>query len=203
VGIVTLDDLILSGAAGFEELREILRAQIRYEAVRKPALGNRSDEKKEQTYNKFLKHLGRHMDLDGDTAEAVIVHVLKLLVRRMTATAAVNFICQLPGMIQDELYSLPAGPDTSISTLTFSKDVGRLMKERDHEIIHDTLCGLWKGLETHFGHNNIDFVLANLPLDLQALFGHINEEKAPKSVKRTKAPKTKSRQQPLPAGGSS
>jgi len=127
VGMVTLDDLILEEAAPLEELAAVLEAQIGEggpaDSDRLPSR-RRSMVRAEATLQRLVKQVQEEADLDdADQARAALDAVLSGLVRRLTAGEALDFIAQLPSLLQPRLRALPPGPDKTVTRGSIEADL--------------------------------------------------------------------------------
>jgi CBS domain-containing protein/uncharacterized protein (DUF2267 family) len=145
-GIVTLDDLLITGAVDLDTAAQIVESQLAEPAPLKPPglthpirVGGaptkppRGEVHARQTLQAFQARLRTAVGiLDPQRALAAFDVVASGLVRRVTAGQAQNFASQLPQSIQDRLLDLPAGPDLSVTKDTLVTDMAaRLEIERD------------------------------------------------------------------------
>lgn len=129
-GIVTLDDLIVSGAASLGAVQEIVIGQLSEAAPAKPAgmlrpehLGGGSGRAERRhrahqqtTLARFARQLRDALGVDDpELALEAFDVVARHLVRRLTAAEANAFTSQLPAIIREQLLDVRAGPDRQIS----------------------------------------------------------------------------------------
>ena len=171
VGMVTLDDLIADQAVSLDCLSRIVRSQIRRHSHR-PAVRNesRAEDRKEQTLNRFYNLVTERSALARSTAEEVSFYILSTMVKRLPYTGAVQFISQLPKLLQEDLLGLRAGPDKSISVemlieglkSRFGFSRARAVQVFEH---------FWEALTEFTGHSGgAGDLLGQLPSDFRDLF---------------------------------
>ena len=121
VGIVTLDDLIVSGVIAPHHLARIVHRQISKrlallsEASKSRKSQRRSEARMHQTLDRFYAYLTQVTGLNSEIVPQVSDFLLGALVMRITMTAGAHFIAQLPKLIQSSLLVLPPGPDRRIT----------------------------------------------------------------------------------------
>lgn len=118
-GMVTLDDLLLDEAAPIEEVSAIVRSQIG-EGGPAPTLrapvAQRRISRAASTYSRFLDQVQAETGLaSAEEADTALDVVLTALIRRLTPGEAKDTISQLPSLLHPGLYTLPPGPDKSIT----------------------------------------------------------------------------------------
>ena len=133
VGIVTLDDLIAGELIETAQLSRITRRQMGRKLLnlnhpnpthRMPHHNEgRSESHKTQTLQRFYTHLIGATGLSQDLLPQVTHFILGSLTMRVSMTAAMHFIAQLPKLIQEPLLKLPPGPDKSISSRTITEEM--------------------------------------------------------------------------------
>jgi uncharacterized protein (DUF2267 family) len=140
VGIVTLDDLILSGTVDVEMAGDIIDAQLSEPAPGKlsgfqhpvelpPTDQARHAARVEQGLREFVTRLQVALVLpDPERALTAFTVVAQGLVRRLTPTEASDFVSQLPRGVQDELLGLPTGPDRSVTLDAILGEMASRMK---------------------------------------------------------------------------
>lgn len=172
LGIVTLDDLIASQAVEPDLLSRIVRTQI-FRQVRRVRSSNKDEDHRDQTLSRFNKIMADQMDVPKATAERVAFHILKEIVKRLSATEAAHFIAQLPSLLHEDLLSLPAGPNPNIDEETVIKDLMTGFQLDRHEAI-DLTESFWQGLEKALDSGILEHVLAQMPEGLRRIFGDQN-----------------------------
>ncbi|HWV39836.1 MAG TPA: CBS domain-containing protein [Vulgatibacter sp.] len=117
VGMVTFDDLLLDEAAPLDELSAVVEAQLGgggpAPSPRTPA-AQRRKARAEATLGRLLTQVQEATGLSREQSRTATELVLSDLVSRLTKEQADHFIAQLPSLMQEKLYALPPGPDTSI-----------------------------------------------------------------------------------------
>lgn len=182
VGIVTLDDLILSGAVDLEVAGDIIDAELAEPAPAKPAgvphpIKNRAQDRSarraarvEQKLRKLAARLQIALGLpDAEQALKAFVVVLQGLVRRMTPAEASDFVSQLPAGIQERLRDLPAGPDRSVSLETLEQEMAEQLnvgEERATLLVRQVAAVLPEFVTV----GEFEQVVSQLPSDMKAVF---------------------------------
>jgi putative phosphoribosyl transferase len=128
VGIVSLDDLLMTKSISIDDASRIAAQQIHPTPHRASRAALRSIARKMQTAIRFNRNLASKLGLDEKTAEHVTKIVLKTLVRRINSDEARHLISQLPSIWQDELHSLAIGPDKSIQAQEIVEDLARYVR---------------------------------------------------------------------------
>lgn len=168
VGIITLDDLLLMRKIGADTLSRIVRSQI-LRRIRSLSDGWRSERRKEQTLNRFNKIMAENLHLEKNLAETLTFHLLKDVVKRLSFTEASHFITQIPNLLQEDLLNLPAGPDTSITADSITKNLcERFQVSRETAVI--LMRGFWAGLSEFLNERSLNHVMAQFPSDMKRLF---------------------------------
>jgi uncharacterized protein (DUF2267 family)/predicted transcriptional regulator len=151
VGMVTLDDLLLDEAAPLDELAAIVQAQIEEggpaPAIRAPA-HRRSLARAEATLTRLLKGVRAETGLeDLERSRLALDIVLASLVRRLVPQEAMDFIAQLPSLLQPGLCALPAGPDRAVSEASIEADLAAQLDvdEREAARILAAVAGIVAG----------------------------------------------------------
>jgi uncharacterized protein (DUF2267 family) len=176
IGIVTLDDLIASGMIAPSHLSRIVKQQIgrsldvwaRF-SMKVPEIKGRSEAHMCQTLDRFYSTMKQVTGLNSDQVPPIVHFLLGSLVLRVTPTAAIHFIAQLPKVIQASLLSLPSGPDRHIDAPWMIAEIS-LRFQIPEESAQEVLSHFLDGLETLLGHESIQHFKSQLPRDLQALF---------------------------------
>lgn len=141
VGLVTLDDLILSKHVDQDALAEIILAQLSEPAEHKPegsvhptSPPQRSGQSAKRSARRSAR--ARQTTLDAarriqsraglETPERALQALEVLLgglVRRITPAEATDLISQLPSELQDPLLDLRAGPDTKVTRQSIAREL--------------------------------------------------------------------------------
>lgn len=119
VGIVTLDDLILDESIPYDQVSEVVEAQLGQggpaPSERAPAK-MRSAARAESTYRNFMGHLQYAASLDSlELTETAAEVVLGCILQRLVPGEANHFIAQLPSLLQPRLQPYANGPNTEIT----------------------------------------------------------------------------------------
>ncbi|MGE4234374.1 MAG: CBS domain-containing protein [Bacteriovoracia bacterium] len=174
VGIVTLDDLVAAGVIDLQSISQIVKSQIRSRATYLSRIDRwrsieRSRSKEEQTLEKFYSFIRKDLDIDHDQIARLAKLLLGYLVRRIHYTGAVNLISQLPKILQNELYDLPAGPDRSVTKDIILKDIQQIFNT-SYEIAESYAKHFLLSLGHLISQGELEHVKAQLPNDLKELF---------------------------------
>lgn len=168
IGMITLDDLIISEyAKDIRCLAKIVRSQIT-RAPRSSRHSDRKEERREQVLSHFYKVMAKSMDLPKPMAERLTFCLLKKIVQRLPYAEADHFIAQLPSLLQEDLRSLPAGPDKQIRAESVVSDISaafQVDRFEAREFIH----GFWSGLEELVDEGLLAHLEVWLPEDLREL----------------------------------
>ncbi|MFO7305013.1 MAG: DUF2267 domain-containing protein [Gammaproteobacteria bacterium] len=129
VGIVTLDDLLLDEAAPLDELAGIVETQLGEggpaESPRSPAQ-QRRQARATAAFRRFLNAVRDSTGIqDIDQAHTALLIVLRHLLRRLTPEEASDLAAQLPSLLQEELRTVPPGPDKSITRETIEEELAQ------------------------------------------------------------------------------
>jgi uncharacterized protein (DUF2267 family) len=143
-GLVTLDDLILSGAVHPHRLRDVVFGQLSEGAPAKPEgftgpmrlrrhaadSGQRRASRRAQTLQAFTQHVKKVTGLKSDAdAQAAFEVVASALVRRLTAHEAGDFLAQLPALVRERLGEASrGGPDRTVTRQSIERDMRRRLK---------------------------------------------------------------------------
>jgi uncharacterized protein (DUF2267 family)/CBS domain containing-hemolysin-like protein len=188
VGLVTIDDLILSADVGFESISEVVRAQLAEAAEHKPpgvthptkpahpdqgprsATGARRTARMLQTSHEAAHKVRDATGLeDIESALTALEVVVEGIVRRLTAAEAHDLLSQLPTELHRRLHGVPSGPDRSLTRETIEEDLIRRLDIAAEEA-HELLDGVGTALEDLVSPGEIAHVRAQLPEDLKSIF---------------------------------
>jgi CBS domain-containing protein/uncharacterized protein (DUF2267 family) len=189
VGIVTLDDLILSGSLEPRVLAEIVKEQLAERSAHKP-LGathptrwRRPPSPEEaskaearhraraiQKWREFGGRLQRELDLEStDKALEAFEVLASNVVRRVTPDEARNFTSQLPSILRERLREQPEGPDSSITLEHIETEMAqRLGIEPDSA--SELIERLGGALGLVLSEGELSDLRAQLPYELRVLF---------------------------------
>lgn len=184
VGMVTLDDLILSSAVPSHRLREVVFGQLTDAAPGKPegftgptrlrrhasTAKERSQQRKRRSLRAFTDHVKKVTGLKGDDeARGAFEAVAGGLVRRLSAAEGSDFLAQLPALVREPLsVAARAAPDRSVSRRTLERDVQRRLKvtpERASELV----ARLGRAMGEFVSAGELADVEAQLPASLKPL----------------------------------
>ncbi len=175
VGIITLDDLIAVGAIAPHHLSRIIRRQIgrRLSVANRIPPSVRSQRRSEahlhQTMDRLCTYLVKQTGVSDEISPQIIQFLLGCLVMRVSATAGAHFVAQLPRLLQEQLATLPPGPDRSISLDWILAELHsrfNLPEDLSRHVFHHFLSGLQNLVDW----GQIQHLKAQLPEDFKALF---------------------------------
>lgn len=182
VGMVTLDDLILTGAVDLEMAGDIIDAELAEPApaklpsmpypFRMPAAeqDRRHAARVEQKLREFAARLQSALELpDPSSAVAAFIVVAQGLVRRLTPAEAADFVSQLPAGIKERLLELPAGPDRSVTLESLEREMQRTLGvevERASSLVREVAALLSEFVSA----GELRQVVNQLPKEMKAVF---------------------------------
>lgn len=187
VGIVTLDDLILSDGIDVDTAAGIIEAELAEPAPGKPAgelhpvkapvTSDREAEREQrhaaraaQTLHEFTGRLQGHLDLDDpERALQAFMVVAQALVRRLMPAEAADFAAQLPSALRDRLLVLPAGPDKSITLDSLREDMSDTLHV-DAQSADTLVRRIAASLPEFVSAGELRHVVHQLPPELKAVF---------------------------------
>jgi uncharacterized protein (DUF2267 family)/predicted transcriptional regulator len=186
-GIVTLDDLLITGAVDMDTAAQIVESQLAEPSASKPPgvthpirirdvrVGNgtsaeHGEARARQTLQVFQSRLRKGLGiLDPQRALMAFEVVAAGLVRRITPGEAKDFAAQLPRSIQDRLLDLPAGPDLSVTSETI---VGEMAEKL--EIGQSEALRLVRLVAAHLAEfvtvEEVADIIEQLPAEMKSLF---------------------------------
>lgn len=189
IGLITFDDLVVSGAVSLDALRSIVTAQLEVEAPHKPAgllypegpgqadqrpvsrarALMRAKARADGTYDRFLAAIGTATKLDRDRSERAVLLSLCMLCRRLTPQEAQDLIAQLPSKLQPGLGKCLDGPDRGVSAEVMRNELARVLSiETDNA--EAVLAGIFKTLVDNVSAGQIAEIRGQLPEGMKALF---------------------------------
>jgi len=187
VGLVTLDDLVVDGSVGIEDLRSIVSAQLEVEAPHKPAgtlhpeagaklqaAGRaralmRAQARAEATYYRVVTAVADAAGLDRDRAERALLLGACMLCRRLVPQEAEDLIAQLPSMLQPRLEKCLDGPDRAVTADAIRDELARSLG-LDREQATITMKSVFKTIGETVSAGQIEEVRGQLPEEMKHLF---------------------------------
>ena len=178
IGVVTLDDLIVSKLIDTDQVVRIISAQLGHSkgqsSKRKGRFhsNSRSEARSEQTVNHFYKHLAKRAGYPiGDSFIQITHFLVGSLVKRIHYQGAANFVAQLPRALQDDLLDLPAGPDRKITQTFLVQSLTSKygLPQQDAETL---LHNFYSSFPELIDPKEIEHVKAQLPPELRELFSN-------------------------------
>jgi uncharacterized protein (DUF2267 family) len=113
-----------------------------------------------------------------DRALAAFEVVAAALMRRLTPDEARDFAAQLPRTVRERLEDLPAGPDASITRQTMEWDMAEEL-QLDADAAAEMVERVAACLGDFVSQGEVADIVAQLPLDMKALFGWSSPLKGP------------------------
>ncbi len=186
IGLVTLDDLMLSGEVELATLARIVSAQLSEPSRSKPAnvlhpmrtpAEDRSAEREVRhlsragtTLHDFSVHLGEALGL-GDPYRALTAFevVATALVQRLTPEEARDFAAQLPSILRERLMELPPGPDRAVTRESLEADMAMRL-DLDPESAAALVRRVAVTMEDFVSEAEVEQVISQLPRDMKAIF---------------------------------
>lgn len=189
VGIVSLDDFVVSGVIEPAEAAEIIENQLMEPAALKPAgslypVHNprprregatlpaqpwRHLERSEQTLNQFTKRLQQALGwTDPDAALRAFELVAGAIMQRLTPTEASDFMAQLPSGIEAWFRSLPKGPNLQVTRRYIEELVARDFAV-DHEAARQITRRIAGSLSEFISRGQLRHLMSQLPSELTEL----------------------------------
>jgi CBS domain-containing protein/uncharacterized protein (DUF2267 family) len=181
-GIVTLDDLLLSGAADLDDLQRVISAQLLEPSAGKPwgelrptrqhRRGDgeqRREAHRENTLHHFVRRLMRALDLEDEhMALDAFEVVASNIARRLMPREAHAFTSQLPALLRERLLDLPAGPDRRITRrLIIDEMADRL--DVDYERAADIVHRVSRAMGELVSAGELEDARGQLPTDMKQL----------------------------------
>ncbi|MEO5970623.1 MAG: phosphoribosyltransferase family protein [Bdellovibrionia bacterium] len=204
VGLVTLDDLVISNQIETRTLSRIIQRQIgrrmvylqelKAQGPQKSIL--RSEAHRLNTLHKFYAHIHRFINVDKDIIPALSQFILSFLVLRVTFTGAAHFVAQLPKLTQESLLKLPAGPDRSYSGKRLIEQLSNRFKfsePQSNAIFFRFLLALSEWISV----DALEKLKHQLPLEYHPFFEFAAQERK-KAVNKEESNFEEPKQQPQP-----
>ncbi len=185
VGMVTLDDLMLSLPAAPAVLAEVVREQLEDSSSKKPSGVThptklpRPDMESERevrhvaragrTLRDFTRRLQESLGLpDPAKALSAFEIVASALVRRVRPATAVTFTAQLPSLLRERLMDEPAGPDRSVTRESIAAEMAERLN-LDEKAASSLLARVGAALKQFVGGGDKQNATAPLPHELDKL----------------------------------
>ncbi len=169
VGIVSFDDLILSGVADRAALRRIVCRQIGRRRESAISRSPRSETRARQALSRFYHHVAARTGVAHGQVPDVSLYLLSALCRRATFSAAANLIARLPSALQDSLLRLPPGPDRGIDSKSMAAGLVRNFSFPEDFARH--VLGMFFGaLEECLDPGGLRSIQAQLPEEMRWMF---------------------------------
>jgi CBS domain-containing protein/uncharacterized protein (DUF2267 family) len=187
VGLVTLDDLILSQRVALSALADIVRGQLAEPARFKPrgatqpaALSSghptgtgpepRHRIHADQTFHDFMRRLAQVTGMESaERALTAFLVVAAGIMRRITPAEASDFAAQLPSRLRERLLELPAGPDRDVTRASIEAEMARRL-DLDGASAAELVARVGAVLSEFVSAGELGDVTAQLPRDLKGLF---------------------------------
>jgi len=168
IGMIGLDDLILSEAISLRNIARVVRAQT---AKRMPAakISAIHENAHQHVTNQFFKILSETMNLPRSLTERIATRLISRLVQRLPRAEAERFILQLPTDLHKEFFKISMGPDSSIDDHVILSDLTQEFQILESEAIH-VAHQFWNGLKKFADQYVLNEVMANVPYSVADLF---------------------------------
>ncbi len=188
VGMVSLDDLLASGAIGVDDARAIVTAQLEVAARLKPEgtihpepqqrgpelrrlrAMTRRKARAENAFGRLLRAVSRHSGLEvRDRAELALGIVLGALCRRVTPEEARHLIAQLPSKLHPDLEAQLRGPDRGVTIEAIEAELVRQLHLAP-DAANLVLLSVCEAIADSVSAGEIEAFRGQLPLDMKDLF---------------------------------
>ncbi|MGH9484806.1 MAG: CBS domain-containing protein [Terriglobales bacterium] len=186
VGLLTFDDLVLSGESPLEALQGVLHEQlVEAEAPGKPAgrayparsvvAGRRlrsrmrAQARAQQVQDRLIGAMVEASGLDPDRAERGLTLGVCMLCHRLTPEEAQHTLAQLPSRMQSRLIPCADGPDRAVTSEAMRVEISRVLG-LDSDAAYEFLAALFSVLTDFVSRGQMEEVKAQLPEDIRVLF---------------------------------
>lgn len=181
-GIVTLDDLLLSGAADLDDVQRVISAQLLEPSSGKPwgevrptrahrrgDADHRREAHRENTLHHFVRRLMRALDLENEhMALDAFEVVASNIARRLMPREAHAFTSQLPALLRERLLDLPAGPDRRITRRLIIEEMADRL-DVDYERAADIVHRVSRAMGELVSAGELEDARGQLPTDMKQL----------------------------------
>lgn len=167
IGLVTMDDLIISQMVPLDQLSQIVRSQV-LRKIRTQRKVRHDKESHEQKLSHFYSVMARNMDLSKPIAERASYFLLKEFLQRIPYANSAHLIAQLPSLLQGDMSSLPAGPNRSMTAEMILDDL-TIEFRMDPADARATIRGFWEGLKEALNPQIVAYIESLLPKDFKRL----------------------------------
>lgn len=167
VGLLSLDDLILSRQIPLADIREILKIQLLHKK-RVPEWRS-ADLSSAEISQKFLRDFVSRAKVSTNFALSLVALIAGLVIRRLHFSVASDLIAKLPTQLRSELLDLPAGPDLTITSEKILEEIASrfgIGKDRAEDYVQT----MWNSLEQVDPDSDCREIFSALPPDIQQLF---------------------------------
>jgi len=168
VGIITLDDLISAELVAPARIARIIQRQLK-QKIESLGTSERSLAHQKQTLQRFDSQLGQATGLSPEKLHKVATLIIGALITRVTLTAGMHFLAQLPERIREPLLALPLGPEKHVTAQSLLKEMCETLKLTEPKARH-LLQAFIAELSLWMGHGQLDHLRAQLPTDFQTFF---------------------------------
>lgn len=180
IGMVTLDDLILTGRLDPQGAAEVVAAQLAEPSQGKAAgpahpmqgAHGRSDAqarhaaRAQQTLHRFAERVRQDLGTDLTCALSAFEIVAAALIRRVTPAEAQHLAAQLPSELSERLLALPAGPDLGISRTSIIRELAARLG-LDQADAARLFARVTSSLRDFITPGELDHLMAQLPEELK------------------------------------
>ncbi|HLD99258.1 MAG TPA: CBS domain-containing protein [Bdellovibrionota bacterium] len=175
VGLITLDDLIASEMVDISSLGRIVRKQLVRRGLRMverrgiEAVWSRSAAHMDQSYHHFMNAMAEKTSLEKELCTQITRFVLGCLVQRIHYSGAAHLMAQLPRRLQEDLFSLPPGPDRSITVSSLVNET-MIRFQMDEPMAYSVLLRVLSALGQILDPGQLEHVKAQLPEEFREIF---------------------------------
>lgn len=175
VGLITLDDLITHHLIQIEPLARIIRSQLHRRTPKTPFQKKAShlrpippESPHEKTLNSFYLKISENIEIAPHLLVPVTHFLLSSLAQRLHPTGSHHLASLLPRDLQEELLSLPPGPNRDI---TIGSIIHQLMTRfhLSEPQARGLLFNFFATLEALFPAQEVSKIKSELPEEFQAL----------------------------------
>jgi CBS domain-containing protein len=184
VGLVSLDDLIAARLIDPPTLSRIVSRQIRRRGfqMRPGHAEARAEARKHQTEERFLHGLADAVGIDRKRSWEFVDSFLGMLFARISYTAAMNWVSQLPETVRGRLLALPPGPDRGVTLVRVAEELSNRFGfgvAGAHQAIRKAFNFLRSWTGAGVGEGALEHLKAQLPVEFHAFFEPAAEPAAP------------------------
>lgn len=167
LGIVTLDDLMATGAVDRDDLKQVIKSQVQ---IRERGIPNsmRSAARMEQARYAFFRFLCDELEMSQGAMKNLTDFLLGSIVKRLQPSAARRLLSPFPKLVRSELEVFMVGPDKAITgEFLVNGIMGRFSRKRGPA--EEMIKKYWQALGELVGERVLINARAKLPRDIAEL----------------------------------